>query len=185
MSALDSFSTDHTKMGDAPFVRNAKEMETPEGSKITIFDLRFCEPNKSIMSERGIHTMEHLFAGFMRKHLNGKKVKIVDISPYGCRTGFVLTTIGTPSDKKVAKAWLKSMQDVLKVQDQSEIPELNIYQCGTYKMHSLTEAKGIAYQIILDGIATVRSKDILLSDEDLKQIAETGTLGTPDTLADG
>ena len=175
MSALDSFSTDHTKMENAPFVRQAKEMETPSGDEITIYDLRFCEPNKSILGERAIHTIEHLFAGFMRDHLNSKKVKIVDISPYGCRTGFVLTTIGRPSEKKVAKAWKKSMQDILKVESQDDIPELNIWQCGTAKMHSLIEAKGVAYQILLDDISIVKSEDILLSDEDLQKIAQ-GTL---------
>ncbi len=54
MSALDSFATNHTKMENAPFVRQAKEMETPSGDEITIYDLRFCEPNKSILSERNI-----------------------------------------------------------------------------------------------------------------------------------
>ena len=32
------------------------------------------------------------------------------------------------------------MEDVLKVQDQYQIPELNVYQCCTYQMHSLQEA---------------------------------------------
>ena len=33
------------------------------------------------------------------------------------------------------------MEDVLKVQDQNQIPELNVYQCGTYQMHSLQEMR--------------------------------------------
>ncbi len=33
------------------------------------------------------------------------------------------------------------MADVLKVKDQKQIPELNVYQCGTYTMHSLEEAQ--------------------------------------------
>jgi S-ribosylhomocysteine lyase len=36
------------------------------------------------------------------------------------------------------------MADVLKVKDQNQIPELNVYQCGTYTMHSLEEAQEIA-----------------------------------------
>ncbi|VTR46806.1 S-ribosylhomocysteine lyase [Serratia fonticola] len=46
-------------------------MQTPHGDTITVFDLRFCRPNLEVMPERGIHTLEHLFAGFMRDHLNG------------------------------------------------------------------------------------------------------------------
>ena len=83
MPLLDSFMVDHTKM-PAPAVRVAKTMQTPCGDTITVFDLRFCKPNKEIMSEKGIHTLEHLFAGFMREHLNSDKVEIIDISPMGC-----------------------------------------------------------------------------------------------------
>lgn len=70
MPLLDSFTVDHTIMA-APAVRVAKIMRTPHGDTITVFDLRFCRPNKEVMPERGIHTLEHLFAGFMRNHLNG------------------------------------------------------------------------------------------------------------------
>ena len=82
MPLLDSFTVDHTIMG-APAVRVAKTMNTPHGDTITVFDLRFCRPNIDILTERGIHTLEHLFAGFMRNHLNGDGVEIVDISPMG------------------------------------------------------------------------------------------------------
>ncbi|MGS0726055.1 S-ribosylhomocysteine lyase, partial [Shewanella sp. 0m-11] len=97
MPLLDSFTVDHTRM-NAPAVRVAKSMVTPNGDTITVFDLRFCIPNKEILSERGIHTLEHLFAGFMRQHLNGDGVEIIDISPMGCRTGFYMSLIGTPTE---------------------------------------------------------------------------------------
>lgn len=134
MPLLDSFKVDHTKM-PAPAVRLAKTMKTPKGDDISVFDLRFCIPNKDIMSEKGTHTLEHLFAGFMRDHLNSDLVEIIDISPMGCRTGFYMSLIGTPDEKSVAKAWEASMKDILNVSDQSQIPELNIYQCGTCAMH--------------------------------------------------
>jgi len=43
-------------------------METPSGDRITVYDLRFCKPNEEKMSSKGIHTLEHLFAGFMRDY---------------------------------------------------------------------------------------------------------------------
>ncbi|MEZ9199515.1 S-ribosylhomocysteine lyase [Shewanella sp. 10N.286.54.B9] len=164
MPLLDSFTVDHTRM-NAPAVRVAKSMSTPKGDTITVFDLRFCVPNKQILSERGIHTLEHLFAGFMRDHLNGDSVEIIDISPMGCRTGFYMSLIGTPSESVVADAWLAAMQDVLAVVEQSEIPELNEYQCGTYEMHSLEQAKEIARSIISAGINVNRNDELTLSDE--------------------
>lgn len=169
MPLLDSFTVDHTIM-KAPAVRIAKTMQTPNKDTITVFDLRFTAPNKDILSEKGIHTLEHLYAGFMRNHLNGEQVEIIDISPMGCRTGFYMSLIGTPSEAQVSEAWVASMQDVLKVEKQDDIPELNEYQCGTYAMHSLEEAKQIAQAIIDAGIGINKNDDITLSEEQLKQL---------------
>jgi len=169
MPLLDSFTVDHTIM-NAPAVRVAKTMTSPSGDTITVFDLRFNKPNESMMSEKGIHTLEHLFAGFMRNHLNGDGVEIIDISPMGCRTGFYMSLLGTPSEDRVAKAWLASMKDVLNVERMEDIPELNEYQCGTFIMHSLEEAKEIAQEIIDHGIGVNKNADIALSEDTLKSL---------------
>lgn len=169
MPLLDSFTVDHTIM-NAPAVRIAKTMQTPSKDTITVFDLRFTTPNKDILSEKGIHTLEHLYAGFMRDHLNSDSVEIIDISPMGCRTGFYMSLIGAPTEKQVGEAWLAAMHDVLKVANQNEIPELNEYQCGTYEMHSLAEAKQIAQAIIDAGIGINKNDDISLSEAQLKQL---------------
>lgn len=161
MPLLDSFRVDHVKM-PAPAVRFAKGMMTPKGDKIKVFDLRFCKPNMQAIDERGIHTLEHLFAGFMREHLNSKDVEIIDISPMGCRTGFYMSLIGDPSEKDVAKAWEKSMKDILDVESQDDIPELNIYQCGTYKMHSLQNAKMVCQNILNKGIGIMDNEALKL-----------------------
>ncbi|HEB8457852.1 TPA: S-ribosylhomocysteine lyase [Campylobacter jejuni] len=163
MPLLDSFKVDHTKM-PAPAVRLAKVMKTPKGDDISVFDLRFCIPNKDIMSEKGTHTLEHLFAGFMRDHLNSNAVEIIDISPMGCRTGFYMSLIGTPDEKSVARAWEAAMRDVLSVQDESKIPELNIYQCGTCAMHSLNEAKEIAQKVLNSSIGVMNNEELKLEN---------------------
>ena len=167
MPLLDSFTVDHTKM-IAPAVRVAKSMSTPSGDDITVFDLRFCVPNEDILSAKGIHTLEHLFAGFMRDHLNDDKVEIIDLSPMGCRTGFYMSLLGTPKAKQVAKAWKQSMEDVLGVKSEKEIPELNLHQCGTYKMHSLEDAKDIAQNILDKGIGKMDNKKLKMSKKQLK-----------------
>lgn len=161
MPLLDSFCVDHTIM-NAPAVRLAKKMKTPSGDNITVYDLRFYAPNKDMMNAEGIHTLEHLFAGFIRNHLNSDTTEIIDVSPMGCRTGFYMSTIGTPSEEEVAKAWKASMEDVKKVEKQSDIPELNIYQCGTYKMHSLEDAKSIADDMLAQEIGVMDNDAITL-----------------------
>jgi S-ribosylhomocysteine lyase len=169
MPLLDSFTVDHTKM-PAPAVRKAKTMQTPSKDTITVFDLRFYKPNVAKMDGRGLHTLEHLFAGFMREHLNAKDVEIIDISPMGCRTGFYMSLLGTPSEKRVAKAWKKSMEDVLHVKRKKDIPELNVYQCGSYKMHSLKNAKKIASDVLAKKIGVMDNEALKLSKKKLKEI---------------
>jgi S-ribosylhomocysteine lyase len=169
MPVLDSFTVDHTIM-NAPAVRVAKTMTSPSGDTITVFDLRFNKPNEAMMTEKGIHTLEHLFAGFMRSHLNADGVEIIDLSPMGCRTGFYMSLLGAPTEASVGQAWLAAMKDVLKVERMEDIPELNEYQCGTFVMHSLGEAKAIAQDIIDKGIGINKNDDIALSDETLKSL---------------
>jgi len=161
MPLLDSFTVDHVKM-PAPAVRLAKSMKTPSGDTITVYDLRFCKPNHDIMSDEGIHTLEHLFAGFMRNHLNSAQTEIIDLSPMGCRTGFYMSVIGGPKEDAVVEAWEASMNDVLHVKTQEEIPELNLYQCGTCAMHSLEDAKAIATKVLKQGIGVMDNEALKL-----------------------
>ncbi|WP_130538243.1 S-ribosylhomocysteine lyase [Thiomicrorhabdus indica] len=169
MPLLDSFTVDH-KIMKAPAVRVAKTMSSPSGDTITVFDLRFNKPNESMMGEKGIHTLEHLFAGFMRDHLNGDGVEIIDVSPMGCRTGFYMSLLGAPSEERVADAWMKAMNDVVAVERMEDIPELNEYQCGTYMMHSLEEAQDIAKEIIENGIGVNKNEDLKMSAETLRSL---------------
>ncbi|MDF7676443.1 S-ribosylhomocysteine lyase [Neisseriaceae bacterium ESL0693] len=161
MPLLDSFTVDHTRM-QAPAVRIAKQMKTPKGDDISVFDLRFCRPNQTLLPEKGLHTLEHLFAGFMRQHLNSAEVEIIDISPMGCRTGFYMSLVGSPDAQTVAQAWKLAMQDVLSVPDEQHIPELNQFQCGRYRMHSLAEAQEIAKTVLNAGITINHNEDLTL-----------------------
>ncbi|BCD68729.1 S-ribosylhomocysteine lyase [Nitratiruptor sp. YY09-18] len=161
MPLLESFLVDHTRM-HAPAVRKAKELQTPSGDPITVYDLRFVKPNKQIMSVKGTHTLEHLFAGYMRSHLNSDDVEIIDISPMGCRTGFYMSVIGRPDELSVAQAWEKSMRDILALKSIEDIPELNVYQCGSCYMHSLNKAQRIAKYVVESGIGIMNNEELKL-----------------------
>lgn len=162
MPLLASFKVDHTQMV-APSVRLAKTMNTPKGDIITVFDLRFCKPNQDLIDSASIHTLEHLFAGFMRDHLESEGVEIIDVSPMGCRTGFYMSVIGNPPAIDVATAWNKSMEDITRVKNYKSVPELNEYQCGTYEMHDLIGARDVASCILKSGIQITNG--VLLPDD--------------------
>ncbi|WP_457561106.1 S-ribosylhomocysteine lyase [Caminibacter sp.] len=164
MPMLDSFMVDHINM-PAPGVRVAKKMKTPKGDTITVYDLRFVKPNKEIISEKAMHTLEHLFAGYMRENL--PNYEIIDISPMGCRTGFYMSVIGEPKDEEIVKAFRKSMQNIL---DTNDIPEANIYQCGSCYMHSLDAAKKVAKHILDNEIVIMDNEKLKLEPSKIQNV---------------
>jgi S-ribosylhomocysteine lyase len=76
-----------------------------------------------------------------------------------------MSLIGTPLEQDVLKAWEESMKDILNT---STIPEANKYQCGTYKMHSLEDAKAIAKQVLDRGIGVMKNDELTLDESILK-----------------
>lgn len=171
MPLVDSFLVDHTIM-PAPSVRMAKLMKTPKGDTIQVWDLRFKKPNQGRLSDKGIHTFEHYFAGFMREHLNNPGVvEVIDISPMGCKTGFYMSLIGDAQGDNVAKCFELAIRDIASLADDAKIPAANEYQCGSCDLHSLSDAKDIAKEILDKGIVVVKSEDIALAPEKLKDLA--------------
>lgn len=145
MIKVESFELDHTKV-KAPYVRKAGVKVGPKGDIVTKFDLRFAQPNKEILSDKGIHTLEHFLAGFMREKLDN----IIDVSPMGCKTGFYLVSFGEVEIDEVIDALEYSLDKVLQ---QEKIPADNEVQCGTAALHSLDLAKEHARNVLSKGIS--------------------------------
>ncbi len=61
------------------------------------------------------------------------------------------------------------MKDVLEVESKKDIPELNKYQCGTYKMHSLGEAQMIAHTVLDRGIGVMDNKKLKMTKKQIKE----------------
>ncbi|MDN5330875.1 MAG: S-ribosylhomocysteine lyase [Tepidanaerobacteraceae bacterium] len=148
---IESFELDHTKV-KAPYVRLAAVEEGPKGDLVAKYDLRFITPNKGAISTGGIHTLEHLLAGFMREELDG----VIDISPMGCRTGFYLIKFGRTPLSEIKKALENALEKVLKAE---EVPAANEVQCGNFKDHSLVDAKNAAKMVLEEGISLFEFTD--------------------------
>ncbi|HHD2752425.1 TPA: S-ribosylhomocysteine lyase [Clostridium perfringens] len=145
MVKVESFELNHTKV-KAPYVRKAGIKVGPKGDIVSKFDLRFVQPNNELLSDTGMHTLEHFLAGFMREKLED----VIDISPMGCKTGFYLTSFGDVEVKDVIEALEYSLTKVL---EQEEIPAANELQCGSAKLHSLELAKSHANKVLENGIS--------------------------------
>ncbi len=91
MADVESFTLDHTAVL-APYIRLIATESGPRGDVISNFDVRLVQPNEGEIPTAGIHTIEHLLASLLRDRIDG----VIDISPFGCRTGFHLIMWGEP-----------------------------------------------------------------------------------------
>lgn len=147
---VESFDLDHTKVR-APYVRLAGKYRTRSGDAVTKFDLRLVQPNSEEIPTAALHTIEHLFAGYLRDAL---EVTIVDASPMGCRTGFYLTVLDEPTEDAVVAAFRHGLSGV--AQHEGPIPGCSPERCGNYRDHSLHGAQEWARRVL--------GRDIIVQD---------------------
>lgn len=148
MAEVESFTLDHTIV-KAPYVRLIAEEKGAKGDVIANYDLRFLQPNEKELPTGVVHTFEHLLADLLRDRIDG----IIDISPFGCRTGFHLITWGVPSAREIAAALTEVLNIIAYETKFEDIQGVSIESCGNYRDHSLFGAKEYAKIILADGIS--------------------------------
>lgn len=145
---IESFTLDHTKV-KAPYVRLISKEVGPKGDVVTNFDIRLCQPNQQEIPTGTMHTLEHLFAMYLRPRIKG----YLDCSPFGCRTGFHLLAWDEHTSLEVAIALKESLELILET-EWEDIPGTKEKECGNYKDHSLFGAKEWAKSILEKGISS-------------------------------
>lgn len=143
---IESFDLDHTRVR-APYVRLAGRYRTRSGDAVTKFDLRLVQPNVQEIPTAALHTIEHLFAGYLRDALDAT---IVDASPMGCRTGFYLTVLDEPAEEDVVAALRHGLTGV--ANHDGPIPGCSPERCGNYRDHSLHGAQAWARRVLAEDI---------------------------------
>lgn len=148
MAQVESFTLDHDKV-IAPYVRVIATETGKNGDKITNYDLRFVQPNEGEIPTGAIHTLEHLLADLLRDRLDG----IIDISPFGCRTGFHLIVWDSYPAETVAKALKETLTQIAEEIEWDDVQGTDRKTCGNYKDHSIVGAKEWAKDIVAKGIS--------------------------------
>lgn len=138
MKKIASFTIDHTVLPKGMYLSRI------DANAVT-YDLRFRNPNKEqVMDNASIHTLEHLFATYVRN--SDVSDKIIYFGPMGCRTGFYFITTDTLSKKdaiELTKNALKFCADF-----DSEVPGVSEKECGNYLDHNLEGAKKEAAMMV-------------------------------------
>lgn len=149
MADVESFTLDHTAV-KAPYVRLIGVESGPRGDQISNFDVRFVQPNEGEIPTAGLHTIEHMIASLLRDRIEG----VIDISPFGCRTGFHLIMWGTPEVTDVVPAIRDSLRVIAEEAEWSDVPAVDAFSCGNYRDHSLHSAREWSAAILAAGIST-------------------------------
>ncbi|EDS72047.1 S-ribosylhomocysteine lyase [Anaerofustis stercorihominis] len=130
MEKIASFMVDHTKLEPGIYLSR-------EDRGVITYDLRFIKPNTPpFLSNKALHTIEHLCATYLRNSKFSENV--IYFGPMGCRTGFYLLTLGL-THKEVIGLVKKTISDLSDYE--GPIPGQSEIECGNYKELDLQEAK--------------------------------------------
>ena len=149
MKKIASFTIDHTILPKGMYLSRT-DMNT------VTYDIRCRRPNvEEVMENGAIHTVEHLFATFVRN--SELKNNIVYFGPMGCRTGFYLLLEGEYSSKDILPLIMEMFDFVRKFE--GEVPGASARDCGNYLDMNLPMAKYVAnkfYEEVLSNISEDR-----------------------------
>ena len=148
MADVESFTLDHTAVL-APYIRLIGTESGPRGDVISNFDVRLVQPNEGEIPTAGIHTIEHLLASLLRDRIDG----VIDISPFGCRTGFHLIMWGEPDLGDVVTAVTDSLRAIAADVEWEDVPGTDAFSCGNYRDHSLHTAREWSKAVLAQGIS--------------------------------
>lgn len=142
---ITSFTVDHTVLKPGFYISR-------KDGTVTTYDLRTRTPNSGeYMDNVTMHTVEHLFATYVRNSKIAKNV--IYFGPMGCQTGFYLL-VDNVDDNTVFEV----TKDVIKkiLQHTGEVFGASAIECGNYKSLDLDSAKIECekYIKVLDNVTT-------------------------------
>ncbi len=150
MERIASFTVNHDKITEGIYISRID-------GDITTYDMRMRKPNMGdYIDNLTIHSLEHMFATYVRNSEIGKKV--IYFGPMGCQTGFYLL-VRDENDYKI----LDVIKDVLTkiVNHKGEIFGNTREECGNYRNLNL-EAAQIEAKRYLD---VLNSKEVTFKYE--------------------
>lgn len=130
MKRITSFTVDHDLLKEGIYVSRID-------GDITTYDLRTRVPNNGeFMDTTTAHTVEHMFATFVRNSEISDDV--IYFGPMGCRTGFYLL-VRNADNAKILEITKKILADI--VAYEGEVFGNTKKECGNYLDLDLAKAK--------------------------------------------
>ncbi|MBQ2813075.1 MAG: S-ribosylhomocysteine lyase [Clostridia bacterium] len=132
MEKIASFTIDHTILPKGMYISRV------DGDVVT-YDIRCRRPNvEPVIENSPIHTVEHLFATFVRN--SPLSDGVIYFGPMGCRTGFYfLVRSGVISHAQAIELTKQAFDFIASYE--GEVPGVSAKECGNYREHDLEGAK--------------------------------------------
>ncbi len=109
------------------------------------------------------HSLEHLFAVALRAECeeHQKDLKVLDVSPMGCRTGYYLTLlnpVGALSLERATEAVRAMLPEALEIK---ELPGARLETCGAYREHDFQNARAEIQRLTHEEIVALENPPLL------------------------
>ncbi len=131
MNKIESFKVNHDILERGIYISRI------DGDVIT-YDIRVKKPNNNdYLKTDAMHTIEHIFATFVRNSKFGDSV--IYFGPMGCRTGFYLLLRNSVSYSDTIELIKEAFNFVADFE--GDIPGNTKIECGNYLEHNLKGAK--------------------------------------------
>ena len=132
LTRIASFSVNHDYITEGIYVSRID-------GDITTYDLRTRVPNNcndDYMSNLTMHSLEHLFATYVRNSKIGSRV--IYFGPMGCQTGFYLL-VRNSDDNETLGVVISTLEKI--IAHEGGVPGAKREECGNYKNLDLESAK--------------------------------------------
>ena len=154
LTRIASFSVNHDYITEGIYVSRID-------GDVTTYDLRTRVPNNKdddYMSNLTMHSLEHLFATYVRNSEIGSRV--IYFGPMGCQTGFYLLVRDADNDETLAV--VKSVLSKI-IDHEGCVPGATRVECGNYKNLDLDSAKNEARRYL--GVLCAKKNDFKYPEE--------------------
>lgn len=149
MERIASFTVDHRKIKPCIYISRID-------GNITTYDVRMRKPNTGdVLSNAVLHSIEHLFATFVRNSEIGSDV--IYFGPMGCQTGFYLL-VKNANNKKVIEV-IKNILKQISEYD-GEMPGFSEIECGNYRNLDVGVAR-LEAMSYLEAIKNISEDDLV------------------------
>ncbi|WP_205874532.1 S-ribosylhomocysteine lyase [Mycobacterium camsae] len=126
----------------APHVKLRSATAGPGGDVVYCVDLRVSQPNKVFLSATEMHSFEHFMLYGFQEYL---PENFLSVGLMGCQTGFYLVLLNEGDAVTICSTYEAILNDIL---DASEVPYVNVQQCGNAENHSLKHAQVLAAKLL-------------------------------------